>query len=60
MWINYAGILARDTPTDQKDLSEHNFHNIDVVVCNLYPFSAVIQKPNTTQEDAIENIDIGI
>src|SRR3989338_8787509 len=39
--------------------SEHNIKWIDLVVCNLYPFSETIQKPNVTEEEAIENIDIG-
>lgn len=30
-----------------------------MVICNLYPFSSVIQKAETTHEKAIENIDIG-
>jgi phosphoribosylaminoimidazolecarboxamide formyltransferase/IMP cyclohydrolase len=28
-------------------------------VCNLYPFSATIAKPNCTIADAVEEIDIG-
>ena len=32
---------------------------IDIVLVNLYPFSKVIQNPDSTEEDAIENIDIG-
>lgn len=54
-----AGILSRTTESDLKDIQANQFHLIDVVVCNLYPFSAVIQKPDVTQADAIENIDIG-
>lgn len=32
---------------------------IDLVVCNLYPFAATIQKPDVTINEALENIDIG-
>ena len=32
---------------------------IDLVVVNLYPFAATIQRPDCTDELAIENIDIG-
>jgi phosphoribosylaminoimidazolecarboxamide formyltransferase/IMP cyclohydrolase len=37
----------------------HGIQWIDLVIVNLYPFKATIQKPNVTMEDAIENIDIG-
>lgn len=55
----FAGILSRDTESDLKDIDANQFNLIDIVVCNLYPFSSVIQKENVTQTDAIENIDIG-
>ena len=32
---------------------------IDLVVVNLYPFSATAAKPGVTPEELIENIDIG-
>ena len=32
---------------------------IDLVVVNLYPFESVVAKPETTFEEAVENIDIG-
>ena len=32
---------------------------IDMVVVNLYPFIETISKPDTTLDNAIENIDIG-
>ncbi|MBU0579332.1 bifunctional phosphoribosylaminoimidazolecarboxamide formyltransferase/IMP cyclohydrolase [Patescibacteria group bacterium] len=54
----HAGILGlRDKHSDQAQ--EHNIKWIDLVVCNLYPFSGTIQKPDVTEEEAIENIDIG-
>jgi phosphoribosylaminoimidazolecarboxamide formyltransferase / IMP cyclohydrolase len=56
----HGGILARrDLPEHMATLKEHNIPTIDMVVVNLYPFSATIAKPNCTFEDAIENIDIG-
>lgn len=55
----HAGILARPTDSDSKDLQKQNYNFIQVVVCNLYPFINTISKPNVTMEDAIENIDIG-
>ncbi len=56
----HGGILGRrDNPTDQKQMAEQGIAPIDLVVVNLYPFSATIAKPNVTLEEAIENIDIG-
>lgn len=55
----HAGILARSTLLDLKDLQTQKFELIQIVVCNLYPFLETISKPQTTVADAIENIDIG-
>lgn len=55
----HAGILARSTLLDQRDMEKQNFELIQLVVCNLYPFLETISKPETTVADAIENIDIG-
>ncbi|KAJ9577462.1 hypothetical protein L9F63_005963, partial [Diploptera punctata] len=55
----HAGILARLTESDQKDLARMSYNMIRVVVCNLYPFVNTVAKPGVTVDDAIENIDIG-
>ncbi|PMQ01299.1 MAG: bifunctional phosphoribosylaminoimidazolecarboxamide formyltransferase/IMP cyclohydrolase [Dictyoglomus sp. NZ13-RE01] len=56
----FAGILARrDKKEDLEELKKNNIPLIDIVVCNLYPFSDVIKKEDTTLEIALENIDIG-
>ena len=56
----HAGILARrDLPEHVATLEKHGIPTIDLVVVNLYPFSATVAKPNCSLEDAIENIDIG-
>src|SRR5206468_8278808 len=56
----YAGLLAkRDKPEHMKTLAEHNLREIDLVVCNLYPFEQTVAKPGVTEAEAIENIDIG-
>src|SRR5262245_27197342 len=56
----YAGLLAkRDKPEHMKTLAEHKLPEIDLVVCNLYPFEQTIAKPGVTEVEAIENIDIG-
>jgi phosphoribosylaminoimidazolecarboxamide formyltransferase/IMP cyclohydrolase len=56
----YAGLLAkRDKPEHMKTLTEHSLPEIDLVVCNLYPFEQTVAKPGVTEAEAIENIDIG-
>jgi phosphoribosylaminoimidazolecarboxamide formyltransferase/IMP cyclohydrolase len=56
----HAGILARrDLPEHVATLAQHSIPTIDLVVVNLYPFSATVAKADCTLADAIENIDIG-
>jgi phosphoribosylaminoimidazolecarboxamide formyltransferase/IMP cyclohydrolase len=56
----YAGLLAkRDKPEHMRTLAEHKLPEIDLVVCNLYPFEQTVAKPGVTEAEAIENIDIG-
>lgn len=56
----HAGLLnKRDNENHQQQMRKLNYENIDLVVVNLYPFKETILKPNTTLEEAIENIDIG-
>ena len=53
-----GGILATTSVNDLNDLQKHNISKIDMVVCNLYPFTETINKIHTHNQ-AIENIDIG-
>lgn len=55
----HGGILARNTESDQADLAAQGYANVDLVVCNLYPFQQTIAKPGVTLAEAIEQIDIG-
>src|SRR5690606_3699830 len=56
----HGGLLARrDLPAHMAALAEHGIDRIDLLVVNLYPFSATISRPGCSFEDAIENIDIG-
>lgn len=56
----HAGLLARrDQPDHQATLQEHDITHIDVLVSNLYPFAQVVGREQVTDEEAIENIDIG-
>ncbi len=56
----HGGILfQRAKAEDCKQAAEHSIVPIDLVVVNLYPFSATAAKPGVTREELIENIDIG-
>lgn len=55
----HSGILARDDSADMRELAAAGFAPINMVVCNLYPFSETIKAPAVTLEEAIEQIDIG-
>ena len=56
----HSGLLARrDKPEHLETLDQHGIRTIDVLVSNLYPFAAVVGDPKVSNEDAIENIDIG-
>ena len=53
-----GGILGlRDK--HETDATENNIKWIDLVICNLYPFSETISKEDCDQALALENIDIG-
>lgn len=54
----HGGILGR-RDQDEKVMIEQGIEAIDLVCVNLYPFRQTIEKPGTTYEQAIENIDIG-
>ena len=54
----HGGILGR-RGQDDNVMAAHGIDPIDMVVVNLYPFSATVANPDCTVEDAIENIDIG-
>jgi len=55
----HAGLLARETKEDEADLKMLGLTHIDILVCNLYPFEKTIAKKSATEEEIIENIDIG-
>jgi len=56
----FGGILQRrNVPEDQKEADANGILPIDIVCVNLYPFEKVAKNPDTTEEELIENIDIG-
>lgn len=55
----HGGILGRrDVPEHANAMREHSIAPIDLVVINLYPFEATVQK-NASYDECVENIDIG-
>ena len=56
----HAGLLARrDLPEHMQTLKDFDIATIDILVSNLYPFESVVARDSVSDEDAIENIDIG-
>src|SRR5215213_8341487 len=55
----HGGLLARrDRPDHLASLALHGIGEIDLLVCNLYPFAATVAS-GADRETCIENIDIG-
>ena len=56
----HGGLLyKRGNELHEQQARECGFQPIDLVVVNLYPFEATVQKPGVTLPEAIEQIDIG-
>jgi len=56
----HAGLLARrDKSEHMEELERQGLHSIDVVAVNLYPFRKTVARPDVTEDEALENIDIG-
>jgi phosphoribosylaminoimidazolecarboxamide formyltransferase/IMP cyclohydrolase len=56
----HGGLLARrDHPEHMQALQQHNIVPIDLVAVNLYPFRATAARSGVSQEEVIEQIDIG-
>ena len=53
-----GGILGLRNKHDQ-EAKKHGIKWIDLVICNLYPFSDVITKEDCNLSLALENVDIG-
>lgn len=57
--IHGAILAKRDNENHMAQLKENGIEPIDMVVINLYPFEAVVSKPDVSLGEALENIDIG-
>lgn len=56
----HGGLLGRrDLSSHMSAMNDYGITAIDFVCVNLYPFKETISKPNVTEAEAIENIDIG-
>ena len=56
----HGGLLAkRNKPEHMRAIQEKGITPIDIVVVNLYPFKETVSNEKATDEDIIENIDIG-
>lgn len=56
--IGSALLFRREHNEDIETSKKLNIRPIDLVVCNLYPFSQVVEK-NGSYDELIENIDVG-
>ncbi len=55
----HGGILSRGTAADVAELAGLGWSEIDLVVCNLYPFESTIARPGVPEAACVEDIDIG-
>lgn len=56
----HGGLLARrGYADDEADLEAESIVPFDLVVVNLYPFEDTVRRPDVTDAEAMENIDIG-
>ena len=56
----YAGLLARrDEDGHLRAADEQQIEQVDLVCVNLYPFEQTVARGDATEEEVIENIDIG-
>ncbi len=56
----YAGLLARrDEEAHLRAAAEQGIEPVDLVCVNLYPFEQTVARGEVSEQEAIENIDIG-
>ena len=56
----YAGLLARrDEDSHLQAAEEQGIEPVDLVVVNLYPFEQTLARGDASEQEIIENIDIG-
>ena len=56
----HSGLLARlDCDEHTKQLEDMGYKSIDLIVVNLYPFEETLNKKGSSDDEILENIDIG-
>jgi phosphoribosylaminoimidazolecarboxamide formyltransferase/IMP cyclohydrolase len=56
----YAGLLAkRDNDEHLKAAEQQQIEQVDMVCVNLYPFEQTVARGDASDEEIVENIDIG-
>jgi phosphoribosylaminoimidazolecarboxamide formyltransferase / IMP cyclohydrolase len=56
----HGGLLFRRNLAEHaRQAEQFGIEPIDVLICNLYPFEATISRDGVSDDEAIENIDIG-
>lgn len=56
----HGGLLAvRDNPEHVRSMAEHQIAPIDLIVINLYPFEQTVSRAGVTEDECVEQIDIG-
>jgi phosphoribosylaminoimidazolecarboxamide formyltransferase/IMP cyclohydrolase len=55
----HAGLLARKTEDDAKEMEQLGIPYIDLVCVDLYPLHDELRRPGSTMESVIEKTDIG-
>jgi phosphoribosylaminoimidazolecarboxamide formyltransferase/IMP cyclohydrolase len=56
----YAGLLAkRDNDDHLKAAAQQNIEQVDLVCVNLYPFEQTVARGDASEQEIVENIDIG-
>src|SRR5271166_5385686 len=56
----YAGLLARrDEDAHLRAAAEQGIEPVDLVCVNLYPFEQTVARGDASEQEVIENIDIG-
>jgi phosphoribosylaminoimidazolecarboxamide formyltransferase/IMP cyclohydrolase len=57
--IHGALLADVDVEHHREQMAQHGIEKIDLVVVNLYPFERTVARAGASDEDIIENIDIG-
>jgi phosphoribosylaminoimidazolecarboxamide formyltransferase/IMP cyclohydrolase len=58
--IIHGGLLfRRELPSHVAQAEEQGIGPIDLLIVNLYPFEQTVAKPGATEEEIVEQIDIG-